>query len=200
MKTILSSRAIRAIVPGVLAPLLFVVAFVVPAHDPKPNGLPIAVAGPPAAARQLLRPLGDVKVVDVADAESARDAVRDGDVYGAIVVSARPTVYIASGASYVFASILRQDALRAGMPSEQIHDLASLPAGDPRGTILNLVALALLITSITGAALAIVHMPDLTAGRREASVASIATLAGLGTTGILKALHALPGPFLGEAA
>jgi hypothetical protein len=99
MKAILSSRAIRAIVPGVLAPLVFVGAFVIPAHAPTPNGLPIAVAGPPAAARQLVRPLGDVKVANVADAESARDAIRDRDVYGAIVVAARPTVYLASGAS-----------------------------------------------------------------------------------------------------
>ena len=96
--------------------------------------------------------------------------------------------------------MLRQDALRAGLPSEQIHDLAPLPPGDQRGTVLNLVALALLITSNTGAALAIVRMPDLTAGGREAAVASIATLAGLGTTVILKSLHALPGPFLGETA
>lgn len=201
MKAISSHRsAIRAIVPGVLTPLIFVAAFILPGHDPKANGLPLAIAGPPAAARSLLRPLGDVKMINVPDGSAASRAVRNRAAYGAIVVAARPTIYIASGASFVFATTLRQDGARAGIDPQQIHDLAPLPGGDPRGSVLNLVALALLITSITGAALAVANMPDLTVGRRETSVAGVAALAGLGTAAILKAANALPGSFLAETA
>lgn len=193
-------QPLRAIVPGILVPMVFVAAFVLPVHDPKANGLPIAVAGPMTQARPLLTPLGDVKIIHAADAQAARRAVRHRDAYGAIVVASRAAIDVASGASFVVATMLRQDAARAGVPLVHIHDLAPLPAGDPRGSVLNLVVLALLITSITGAALGVLHMPHLTLGKREASVATVALLAASGTAAILKALNALPGPFFAEVA
>jgi hypothetical protein len=44
---------VRAVVVGVVLIGLFVFFFVTPAHDPKPNGLPVVVVGPPAATDPL---------------------------------------------------------------------------------------------------------------------------------------------------
>ena len=195
MPATVDKHLLKAFIPGVLAPLMFVAAFVVPAHDPKPNWLPVAVAGPMSAASPVLGPLTGVKMLRVRSAAAAADAVRDRDAYGAVVGSPRPAVDVASGASFVFATMLKQAAMRAGIAPANIHELAPLPPGDPRGAVLSLVVLALLITSITGAALAMVHLPNLTVGRREIYVAGVGVLVGMGVTAILTELNALPGQF-----
>jgi hypothetical protein len=63
-----TKRVIRAMVISVLLPLIFVVAFITPSHTLAANGLPIAVAGSPAAVQPLLKSLGDVRVVRVSSA------------------------------------------------------------------------------------------------------------------------------------
>jgi hypothetical protein len=192
--------SLRAALAALLIPLLFVAAFIIPTHNPTANHLPIAVVGPPAAARPLLRPLGDIKVIRVSSAAAAQHAVRHRTAYGAIVLGPHSTVDIASGESFVAATLLRQNAIRAGIAPTQIKDLAPLPAGDPRGTTLNLVALALLVGSILGATLIVVAMTGAGPWRPEAVLAGVALAAGAGTTCLLKAYSALPGPFAVEAA
>jgi hypothetical protein len=182
----------------VLAPVIMVAAFVVPSHEPKANDLPIAVAGPPAAARVLLRPLGDVHLIHASNAAAARHAVRDRSAYGAIVTGVHPSIDIASGQSFVAATVLKQAGLQARIPPTQIRDLAPLPSGDPRGTALNLTMLALLVGSIVVGTLLVALAPGLRRGRREGMLLSIAIGVGTGTVAVLKAVSALPGPFLAE--
>ncbi len=177
----LNVRTLRAIVLGVLLPIVFVAAFVYPGHDPRPNGLPVAVAQD--------RPLPDG--VDAVVTDDPRRAVLDREAYGALLPD---RTLVASGASSVVAGIVT--GLGGGRP---VEDVAPLAEGDPRGTTLNLLVLPIIITSILGALLAMQLAPDLPTRGRILVVALIGVLAAVATLGIVKAFDALPGSFLAEA-
>ena len=183
----------------ILMPLVYVTAFLLPNHNPRANGLRIAVVGPGSVARPLVRAMGNVDIVAAPDARTAIGDVRSREVYGAIVSGSRPRVVIATAASFVVASEIRQAAARADVDPAEISDVAPLPAGDPRGVALNLMVLALLITSITGASLA-AQVLNLRAGPRELHAVIVALIVGIGTAAILHAFNALPGSLMSEAA
>ena len=195
----ISPKALRVAASGVLMPVLFITAFLLPAHDPKANGLPIAVVGSTRAARPIVVGMADVDLLPVSSVRGATNEVENRQVYGAIITGPHQSIIIASGASFVVASGLREGAVQDGVSPSSVHDLAPLPAGDPRGVVLNLVLLALLITSITGAAFAVRMLPDLRAGSRELHLLPVALIVGTSTTAILKAFNALPGSFVSEA-
>src|SRR5919107_4245809 len=93
-------------VPIVLALLVLqaalVLLFVVPARSPEPHGLPVGVVGPAAALH------GDgLDVRTYADAAAARAAIREREVYGALV-PAEGRVLVASAASPAVAQMLRE--------------------------------------------------------------------------------------------
>lgn len=191
-------RAARAVGVAVLLPLLFVAAFVVPGHDPKPNGLPVAQAGAPAALVAALEERG-VEVEAVADRAEAERAVRERDAYGAFAPGpgGRSELLLASGASAAVATTLRAVAASAGVPVGA--DLAPLPEGDLRGVTLNLLVLPLIITAIIGALLATGLLPEVGTRTQVSLTLLVGLLAGLGSVGIVHALDALPGSFLAEA-
>lgn len=192
---------LAALIPVVLVPLLFAAAFIIPAHSPQANSLPIAVAGPTASAQPFLRALGDVRIIPVADPAAATGKVRHRDAYAALDVTGRPLVSVSSGASFVAATLVRQSALQAGVPPTRIRELEPLPTGDRRGTVLNLAVLALLITSIIGAATAVARREHThTPAKRHGGLALAAVLIGSGIVGLLKAIDALPGSFPVEAS
>jgi succinate dehydrogenase hydrophobic anchor subunit len=80
-----------AIVLVPLAIAVIVALFAWPASRQEPRDLPVAVAGPPAAAesieRQLNKQEGAFDVQRVADEAAAREAIDDRDVYGAFVAT-----------------------------------------------------------------------------------------------------------------
>ena len=101
--------------------------FVVPARSPEPHKLPVGVAGP-----RPLRRCGRAATRSrstYADADAARAAIREREVYGAIV-PAEGRVLVASAASPVVAQQLRELARPAPR-----HGAVTWPAasGDPRG-------------------------------------------------------------------
>src|SRR3712207_2612789 len=111
----------RPITIGVLVALLVVTVqallvplFAGPAAHLAPRDLPIAVAGPPPAAFALADGLeaghpGAFDVRTVADATAADAAIKNREVYGAIVLT--PTaaeVHVASAASPTVATLLTQ--------------------------------------------------------------------------------------------
>src|SRR3712207_168334 len=92
-------RAAISIGLGLLAMCLFVFFFVYPGHDPKPNGLPIAVAQgaqPP--------PVEGIDVVQAADEAEIRQLILDREVYGGI---APGRTLVSSAASFTVAQLLR---------------------------------------------------------------------------------------------
>ena len=123
------SRALVAVV--VLVPLLAglaLAAFAWPAARLAPRDLPIGVVAPAAAGdaieQRLARDGDAVEVHRFADPASARAAIADRDVYGAIVVAPDgTTVLTASAASPLVAQLLQQaaSALPAGAGSGRPH-------------------------------------------------------------------------------
>ncbi|GAB3809855.1 hypothetical protein [Kribbella italica] len=154
-----------AVVVAGLTVLLTVllVAFAWPAARSEPRDIPLAVAGPQSAVGQVAAALeqampGGFAIEPVADRETAVQAIKDRDVYGAIVLDqAAPEVLTASAAGPVVAQLLTQVAgkLAAQNPAAapKVTDVVPLPADDPRGAGLAAGALPLVLGGILAAAM-----------------------------------------------
>ena len=102
------SRNRHVIAVVVLVPVLAALAlwaFAWPASRIAPRDLPLGVAGPAAAAaqveRQLERHEGAFEIHRYADEASAREAIKDREIYGAFVATPDgPKVLTASAASH----------------------------------------------------------------------------------------------------
>ena len=183
-------RAVPIVTALLLLQAVLVLLFVVPGRSPEPHGLPVGVVGP--AAAQVAPALGGdaFEVHRYADAAAAREAIREREVYGA-VVPAEGRVLVASAASPVVAQQLRELAPRA-------EDVVPTAAGDPRGAALNLLFLPLMIACFPLAAL--LGRMRLRPGRLIASTLAFSALSGLALTALLRAMDALPGPYLAVSA
>lgn len=172
-------------------------AFAWPAARSTIHGVPIAVAGPPAAADRVAAALeqsqpGAFTVTRVADTAAAESAIRGREVYGAIDVSTgTPQLIIASAASPVVAQTLRGvgDALTqraSGTPPSAVavRDIAALPADDPRGAGLAAGSLPLVIGGIIAAAVLTGQLRG--ARRRVVGALAFAVTGGLAMTAILQ--------------
>ena len=195
-------RLVRAVVVGVVLVGLFVFFFVTPAHDPEPNGMPVAVVGPPAATGPLVQQLEarDFDVERVADAAEARDRIEDREVYGAFVAAGgRPQLLVASAASVPVSQLLTEVGRSTG--TRAVVDVVPIDDDDPRGATLNVFVLALVITAILSALVAVQMVPELRSlGPRVAASVTAAVFGAFVGIGIVKAEGALPGPYLAEVA
>jgi hypothetical protein len=193
---------VRAVAVGVVLIGLFVFFFITPAHNPKPNGLPVAVVGQPPSVDELVLRLEseDFDVQRVATAEEAQQRIEDRDVYGAFVEQpGPPRLLVASGASVPASELLTGIAEEAGI--REVVDVRPTDPDDPRGVTINLLVLALVITSILTALVAVQMVPGLrTLGPRVAAAAAVSVIGGLIAIGIVKAEGALPGPLIAELA
>ncbi|MFW3168449.1 hypothetical protein [Geodermatophilus sp. CPCC 206100] len=194
-----SSPAARGARPAVLLPVLFAVALTVlltafawPAVRSQPRDLPVAVAGPPAATAQLTEALtarepGALEVRTVADQAAAEAAIRDREVYGAVVVGdGGPQVLVASAAGPVVAQALREVAGGLGAATGTpvpVEDVVPAPAADPRGAGLAAAGLPLAIGGILTAALTSRLLPRLRL--RIAAALGMAVAGGMVTATVL---------------
>jgi hypothetical protein len=177
----LEHRALRAVVGGIVLMGLFAFFFVYPAHDPEPNGLPVAVAQPVQ--------LPGFDTVLVRDPERARQMILDREVYGALLPD---RTLIASSASYTVAQIFREQSR-----GKRVVDVRPLVAEDPRGVSIGLLTLPLIITGILGAVLLSNFAPDLDLRGRLLLSALVCAVGGLLVTAIVKgAIGVLPGSYL----
>jgi len=190
----------RVVAVGVALIAMFVFFFVTPGHEPGPNGLPVAVAGQSAASDSLAARLEsqDFRVVRVTHAAAAREKIEDRDAYGAFVGEPRSQrLLVVSAASVPVAQTLEGAATAANV--RNVSDVNPIDADDPNGATLNLFVLALVVSSIVSALVAVLMVPRLRAlGPRVAASAAVALLGALVAVGILKAEGALPGSFLAE--
>jgi hypothetical protein len=140
MKTI--GMIVAAAVGLALVSLLFVGSFVGALHKPVPHRLPVGVAGPPAAARQLNTAFaahmpGAFTVTDYPSAAAARAAVLDRDVDAALVPGPGGQQLLVAGAAgqataQVAAAPFKAEAAAAGQHLA-VSDIRPLPSGDPNG-------------------------------------------------------------------
>ncbi|XVU24821.1 hypothetical protein ACQPZJ_47740 [Actinoplanes sp. CA-054009] len=172
---------------------LLVPLFAAPAADLAPRDLPIAVAGPPAVAVRLEsgHP-GAFEITTVAGAAAADAAIRDRDVYGAVIVTAAgPEIHVASGASPAVATLLSQ----AAGADAVVKDIVPLDADDPRGTGFGAAFLPLAITSMIAGILVFALLKRRTA--RIAGLLAYGALSGLGAAAVQQFwLGIVPGDYL----
>ncbi|WP_431962434.1 hypothetical protein [Nocardia sp. bgisy134] len=180
---------LTAIVSGLL------IAFAWPSVRSSVHDVPIAVAGPTTAVAQIRTALdqrlpGGFEITEVADTAAAEQLVRDRQVYGAIDFSSgTPQVILASAASTAIAQTLQTMATGLGQTEKlrapvAVHDLAALPADDPRGAGLAAGALPL----VMGGLLSAVLLTRLVRGtaRRVTGALAFAATGGLAVAAILQ--------------
>jgi hypothetical protein len=191
-------------------------AFAWPAARSALHGVPLAIAGQPAAVAQVSAALeqerpGAFAVRVLPDEAAAVAAIGARQVYGAVVLggTGAPRVLTASAASPVIAQGLTQLAQSLGAqasPAQQgagqqaavaVRDVVAAPAQDPRGATLAAGALPLVLGGIATAGV----LAQLVRGgsRRLSAAVAVAAAAGLAMTTILHLwLGALDGSFAAE--
>ncbi|KAB8188111.1 hypothetical protein [Microbispora catharanthi] len=174
---------------------LLLTAFAWPSVRSSVHDVPIAVAGPAPAVKQLTAALDQrlpdgFEVTEAADTAAAEKLIRDRMVYGAIDLSSgTPQVITASAGSAAVVQAL--NSIATGLSQAQgtstavaARDLVPLPAGDPRGAGLAAGALPL----VMGGLLAAVLLTRLVRGavRRVTGAFAFAVTGGLAVAAILQ--------------
>ncbi|SNY23965.1 hypothetical protein [Paractinoplanes atraurantiacus] len=181
-------------------------AFAWPAVRSSTHDVPIAVAGPAAAAGRVSAALeqrlpNGFEITRVDTPAAAEQLIRDREVYGAIDVSAgTPQVLTASAGSASIAQTLQgvAGALGPAQAAVAVHDVVALPADDPRGAGLTAAAFPLVL----GGMLAAVLLTNLVRGRvrRIAGALAFAVTGGLAMAAILQFwLGSLDGAYLANS-
>ncbi|MGH1561822.1 hypothetical protein [Mumia sp. DW29H23] len=209
-------RAAGAATLAAFVVTLVVAAFVWPAATTTPHDLPVAVTGPAAAVDGVTATLADsapgrFDLTTVADRDAAVEAIRQRDVYGAVVLGADPEVLTASAASgpshqamtrladELGTALAAQSGAATPAPSVTVTDVAGLSADDPQGIGMTATAFPLVIGGIAGGV--VIALLVTGRARRLASLGLYAVLAGASTTAVLQGWFAiLQGSALENAA
>jgi hypothetical protein len=187
---------------------VLLIAFAWPAARSEPRDLPLAVAGPSQLAGQLQAGLeqampGGFEITGVPDRAAAVQAIKDRDVYGAIVLDPQnPEVLTASAGGPAVAQILAQLpgrlAAQTGGVAPKVTDIVPLPSDDPRGAGLAAGALPLVLGGIIGAG----ALTQLVKGGRSRVIGAVgfAAAGALALTAVLQYwLGSLEGSYWGNA-
>ncbi|MEU7070740.1 ABC transporter permease [Streptomyces narbonensis] len=174
---------------------LLLTAFAWPSVRSSVHDVPLAVAGPAPAVKQIASVLDQrlpdgFEITEVADTAAAEQLIRDREVYGAIDLSSgTPQVITASAGSAAVAQTLNSIATGLGQAqgtgtAVAARDLVPLPADDPRGSGLAAGALPL----VMGGLLAALLLTRLVRGsvRRVTGALAFAVTGGLAVTAILQ--------------
>ncbi|MFE3545813.1 hypothetical protein ACFXK0_22865 [Nocardia sp. NPDC059177] len=197
----------RAVALGLAATLLqalMLIAFAWPAVNLAPRDLPVAVAGPQStqvAAQLAQHNPGAFEITTVADADAARRALTDNEVYGAIVTGAgAPQVLVASAAAPAVAQQLTGIAQQlAGATAAPVQDVVATDPDDPRGAGFGSMVLPLVMSGIAAGVLLTLLVPSI--GARLAGLVTFGVAGGLLSTLVFHTwLSILPGSYLTLAA
>jgi hypothetical protein len=186
---------------------LVLTAFTLPAVNSEPRGVPVGLAGPPAAVQQLgagLKANAPDALAATSYASEAElvQAIRDREVYGGISVGASgPAVLTAPAASPAVAQGLSAMAAQLGQQlgrAVPVREIVSLPADDSRGAGLATALLPLLI----GAVAPVIAMNRVLRGAwaKLAGVLSAAVVLGGALAGLLHWYGVFEGSWLRDAA
>lgn len=136
-------RAIGPAVVVLVVAVTFVALFVAAFHDPKPNGVKVALVAPPQLQERLEQQIAraGVGTFDFERAPSpraARQAVLDGDVQGALITGGpgRQQLLVADAGSFMVAQAIEGVFTRAASAAGTelaVEDVRPLPSGDSRG-------------------------------------------------------------------
>jgi hypothetical protein len=197
-------RRPSALIALVIVPVVVAIAlttFAWPAANLEPRDLPFGLAGPTLATPPFQERLeareGAFDVRRYNDRASAREAIEDREIYGAVVAARDgPTLLTASAASPTVAALLRENL--AG-PRAKVEDVVPADPDDPRGTAFSSMTLPLVLAGIvTGVIITLLGRP----GRGAVGIlVAVAALSGLVTITIVQSwLDIIEGPWLLNAA
>lgn len=182
-----SSHTRRLVAVIVLVPVLVGLAlwaFAWPASRTAPRDLPVAVAGPAAAAQPFQQKLeqreGAFEVHRYADEAAARDAVEDRSVYGAVVATPQgPKLLTASAGGPLVAQLLQQAMTEHAPEGTRVltEDVVPTSPDDPRGAVLGASVLPLGLAGV--AAGGVVTLIGLRGRRAALALIGSAVLVGV---------------------
>jgi hypothetical protein len=186
---------------------VLIIAFAWPSVRSSVHDVPIAVAGPTAAVKQVSAALDQrlpdaFEITSVADTAAAERLIRDREVYGAIDVSAGTAkVLTASAASVSITQSLQNVATALGQAQTPgasltvpVRDVVPLPADDPRGAGLAASAFPLVMGGMLAAT--VLTQLLLGTGRRVIGALAFAMTGGLAMAAILQFwFGSLAGPY-----
>lgn len=168
-----------------LLSLAFAGSYVGALHEPRPHGLQLAVAGPPAVAQRTATALregtGDaLDVSTVPNRAAALSAIDDRDVYGALIPgTSRERLLVAPAAGAAAAETLEEIVGRAAREQGArlvVQDVRPLPADDARGLSSFYLAIGWVVSGYLGAT-AIGLTRGMAASSRKEAAARIGALA-----------------------
>ena len=195
------ARKAVALVLALTAGLSLILAlFVSIAVNSGPNGIRLAVAGPPVAVEQIQTGVAQAGGPDafeisvVGDEADARAALQDRTIDGAIVIGPNgPTLLTASAGSPAITQLLTAAAAHLGNPAATgppVVDVVPLPSGDSRGVGLAAGSFPMIIAGLAlgiAAALALRNrwlvLGTVIAGAMTIAVSFAGILAWLGVSG-----------------
>ncbi|MGP3917091.1 hypothetical protein [Nonomuraea sp. 10N515B] len=175
---------------------LLLTAFAWPSVRSSVHDVPIAIAGPAPAVKQLTAVLDQrlpdgFEVAEVADTAAAERLIRDRKVYGAIDLSSGGTPQVITASAGSAAVVQTLNSIATGLSQAQgtstavaARDLIPLPADDPRGAGLAAGALPLVMGGLL-AALLLTRLVRGTA-RRVTGALAFAITGGLAVAAILQ--------------
>lgn len=196
-----NQRVVAVIVLLPLAIALALWAFIWPNARLEPRDLPIGVAGPAQATapveKQFAERSGPFDVHRYADENAARDAIKDRDVYGAVVVGQDGAKLLtATAASPMVAQLLTTTVSEQAADGMRVstEDVVPTPAADPRGVALNSSVLPLALAGVASGGL--ITLMGLRGTRAMTALGGAAALVGLTAAGITQGwLDVIPGNF-----
>ncbi|WP_194819153.1 hypothetical protein [Nocardia sp. XZ_19_385] len=198
-------RAIALGFGAALIQALMLIAFAWPAANMAPRDLPLAVTGPqaPMVTEKLNQfSPGGFEITSPADEAAARQAIKDREVYGAILTGGgAPRVLIASGASPAVAQQLSAMAQQlSGAPAAAaVEDVVAADPDDPRGGAYGAMVLPLVMSGIAGGVLLSLLVSTVTG--RLVGLVTFGIAGGLLSMLIIQGwMSIVPGPYLALAA
>ena len=204
-------RALIAVAVASLTVAAYVFSFIYAQASPDAHRLPVGLTGPTAgveqAQREIERSSGEAfEVRRYRDEQTARDAIRDRDVYGALVLSRDTPKLLTAPPAGESAEMQIETRLprAAGVAAEgppRIVEVRRLVGDDAQGQALNLMILPLIIFGTIIPVLLTNVAAALPLRTRLAAIALFAALSGVAAVLVAHgALDAVPGPFLAIAA
>lgn len=184
-----------------IALMTIAILFPWPATEIHPRDLPVGFVGPEQVAQSITPNLEanglDVKIYD--SQERAEKAIRERDVYGAIVIGeGSAQVLTASAASPVVAQLLIEVSSNLPVPAT-VTDLVPTGKGDPRGIALGVSVLPMILGGLLiGASISLTIQGGIS---RFTWFVTAAIAAGLAVNLLLQTwLEILDGNWLANAA
>ncbi|GAA5012971.1 ABC transporter permease [Actinopolymorpha pittospori] len=178
--------------PALVAVVLTMFAW--PASRLAPHDLPIGVAGPAAVATGVAQSLTEAAGPDAfdvhryADEAAAREAIRDREVYGAVVAGpGGVTLLTASAASPLVSGLMTQALTEQAAGADpamrpRVVDVVPTTADDPRGVVFGSALLPLVMAGlVTGALFGLRTRPGV---KQAVAILVSSALAGLVVAGI----------------